>query len=345
MKTILTGASVGPNAHTDEYGLFRSEGRIPINWAFGLSEMGYYVNIVGQGFINKTYISGSGGAVQLSTSPVKDHYDAKIFVDNFAGDTKCDKEISFINYTHETNRATKIGTLYVTAYRNMKKFLQEETKRPVEYLPVIHPITNYHKGFKPFNCDLCKMVIHVGVFYSPYDKNTYCMDEFIKVLKRIKEIFNRNDQKVVLHFQVSNEMKREARHLFKFGDEIKFIPTMNYLDYLKFIETIDFVILKGTQFLAQQYYDVLSLGKPIIYISEHIHQTEPFRNQLFDNLSDIIVQDDNELSINRRIDNFIENPKIMFDKFRKSIEDSDFKNWQKFAEKLFKRNGELPIIL
>ena len=334
MITVLTGASLGHNA-TDQYGLFRNEGRIPINYAYGLSELGYYVNVVSTNFDKNIYTSGSGGMVELSRSPLKDHYDYKIFFDDFAGNIKCDQEFSIINYSHEVNRATKIGTRYITPYKYLRQFLQNETKRPVEYLPPIHPITTYHKGFKPFNCDLTKQTINIGVFYSAYEKNTYCMDEFALVLKRIKELLNQNDQKVRLIFQVSNDMKREIRGLIRYGNEIQFTSTMNYLDYMKFIETLDFVILKGTQFMAQQYYDILSLVKPVIYISEHVHKTEPFRNQLFDNLDDIIVQDDNELSINRRIDNFIKNPNIMFDKSRESIKDSDIDNWKYIAEKLF----------
>lgn len=333
MITVLTGASIGHNA-TDQYGLFRNEGRIPINYAYGLSELGYYVNVVSENFDKNTYVSSSGGIVELSRSPLKDYYDYKIFFDNFAGNIKCGQEFSIINYSHEANRVTKIGTRYITPYKNLTQFLQNETKRPVEYLPPIHPITSYYKGFKPFNCDLKKHTINVGIFYSAYEKNTYCMDEFSLILKRVKEIFNQNGQKVRLIFQVSNDMKREIRGLIIYGNEIQFTPAMNYLDYMKFIESLDFIILKGTQFMAQQYYDILSLGKPLIYVSEHTHFTEPFRNQLFDNWEDIIIQDDNELSINRKIDSFIRNPNIMFDKFRESIKDSNFDNWKHFAEKL-----------
>lgn len=340
MKSVLVTAILGEPYLTDHYGNFRGEGRIPINIGFGLMELGFQVNIVYEYFKELAFVKNNGnkGSVLLSRSPNNKEYDFQLFWDRIQPVTS-KKEICIINYTHEIKRFENVkGLTYVTPYIDLVDFMSKESKQPVKYLPQINPITLYHKGFKDFNYDITnKEIVNVFVYISSWERNTLCIREFGIILERIKYLLNRDNHKVKLFIQVNDEqMKKDCRTILRYGDEIEFIGKFNYINYLKMIETMDIFILKGTQFMASAgMYDIISLGKPMLYVSESIHPGV-YRNPLFHNPEYLIIEGDNERNINRKVDNFIGDPKILYDMFKDNLKDSDFENWKKHALEIFK---------
>ncbi len=365
-KTVLIYANVGISYPSDHYGIARNEGRIPTNIGFGLMELGYDVNIVSPNFKeimidrhSSLGLNSDKGCVRLSREAVYKEYDFSLTWGATPFDTKIKKEINYINYGHEIRGITKLASTFVTPYKQLVKYMTEESRRPVEYLPPLVPISTYHLGFKEFNYKLPtnngnndsddnrnnnindnrndnSNSLKIFVYVSSWERTVLCLREYEIILEEIKLIMKRRDIKIKLFIQVDSEsMKRDIRSIMRLSDDIEFVGKFNYDDYLRLIENMDILIIKGTQFMASAgMYDIISLGKPMLYVSEKLHEGI-FRNPLFENTKEIIFSDDNELSIRRKVDDFILNPRRKYEIFRKSLEDSDFKNWKEFALKIF----------
>ena len=82
-------------------------------------------------------------------------------------------------------------------------------------------------------------------------------------------------------------------------------------------------------------YDIIALGKPMLYVSEPYKNGNLFRNPLFQTPDEILFSDDNERKIKRKVDSFALNPETKHSIYRKNIEDCDFNNWKKYALKIF----------
>ena len=341
-KSVVIYTILGPNYITDHWGIFRGKGRMCINIGFGLAELGYDVNLINSEFKDLSFefnnkLDNINGRVTLSKSPIRDYYDFNFYFGGLDTNIKCGKEIAIVNYSHEIQRIHKLAVEFVTPYTGILDYTIRESKRPVKYLPQLNPIPIYNKGFKEFNFNPKDNIVKVFVYISSWEKITYCMREFILILDRLKTILNDKGHKLKLYFQVHDEeSKRDCKDLLRFGDEIEFIGKINYYDYLKFIESMDICILKGNQFMASAgMYDIIALGKPMLYVSEPYKNGNLFRNPLFQTPDEILFSDDNERKIKRKVDSFALNPETKHSIYRKNIEDCDFNNWKKYALKIF----------
>ncbi len=118
-------------------------------------------------------------------------------------------------------------------------------------------------------------------------------------------------------------------------DEVEYIYKKRYNEFLDMISNIDIFLIKGTPFMASAgIYDIISMGKPMMYISENIDGSL-FRNPLFENMDEILFMGSMPETIYKKTTNFINNPTISYNKFRNSMKDSDFKNWSVHAKKIF----------
>lgn len=341
-KTVIVSAVLGESTPTDHYGLFRNEGRIPINIGFGLAYLGYDVDIIYEKFKENVFafnrINEINGTVRLLKSSPKNYYDYKLYFNDCNSEIKCKKEIAIINYPHEITRVNKLAVDFVTPYKGLVKHMEDESKKPVDYLPPLNPIPTYNFGFKEFNFSPKNNIIKIFVHICAWEQNTHCLEEVSKVLTLLKYKLEEkfNGFNIKLYIQVnSNDTKRQCRDVIKQYNDFEFIGTLRYDKYLELIEDMDIVIIKGNQFLASGgMYDVIALGKPLLYISEYLHQGI-FRNPLFTNVKEIIFSGENELSITRKVDDFINNPKEKYNNFRNCIKDSDFNNWKEYALRIF----------
>lgn len=335
---VLIYASIGISYPVNQYAICRNEGRIPVNIGFGLMELGYDVNIVSPNF-NEIIIDRcceSVGKVTLSQHPIYEKYDFSLSWGATPGNVSIKKEINFINYSHEIKGITHLTATFVTPYKQLVQSMIEESGKPVEYLPPLVPITTYNLGFKEFNYNLKNNYLKIFVYISSWERITLCITETELVIQEIKDMMKEKNIKIKLYIQIHNEeIKRDIKNIISLGDEIEFINTMNYDEYLQMIENIDIFILKGNQFMASAgMYDIVALGKPMMYISENLHLGN-YRNPLFQNTKEITFSGDNVMSIKRQVNDFISNPKRKYDLFREYLKDSNFENWKEHALKIF----------
>lgn len=342
-EKVLIYAAVGISYPSDHYGICRNEGRIPTNIGFGLKELGYDVNIVHCNFKDLHFINNDGnkGRVTLSKEPIYDRYDFGLSWGAMPGNIPCKKEINFINYQHEVNGIKRLACTFVVPYKDLVDYMTRESKRPVEYLPPLYPIPTYTEksnklGFKDFNYEPKDNTLKLFVYISSWERLVFCFREFEIIISRIKFLVNNKGMKLKLYIQIDSEnTKREIRNILKLADEFEYIGKLNYDEYLRMIESLDMFLLKGNQFMASAgMYDIIALGKPMLYVSEELHNGI-YRNPLFKNSNEIIFARDNELSIKRKIDDIIKNPERLYNIFRNTLSDSDFNNWKQYATKIF----------
>lgn len=342
-NSVIITAILGEQVPTDHYGIFRGEGRLPINIGFGLAELGYNVNIIYEFFKEFSYEINCPpmGSITLSKQPIHKEYDFQLVWDRFQ-DVKSKKNICIINYPHEIKNITKLNSIFVTPYKGLVDYMEQESKRKVNYLPQLNPIPTYHLGFKRYNYNIVnKETINIFLYMSSWERNVPCIREYDIILERIKYLLNNQypTKKIKLFIQVNdNSMIRDCKSLLKYGNEIEFIGKYRYDKYLQFIEDMDILILKGTQFMASAgMYDIISLGKPLLYVSETLHPGI-WRNPFYDNNNkeNLIFVNENERSIKRKIDNFINNPEILYNKFKECLSDNNFENWKRYALMIFK---------
>ena len=350
-------------ADIDQYGIFRNEVRIPLNIGFGLSELGYNVNIINPLFnelTTKPKLIENKGNITLSKVPISNHYNYSLAWNWFhIEDVLYDRAICLTNYPREArdaivnikngnkkirNRELIIATPYEHLVEHMNQNDGFGTKHlngailKTEFLPPLHPIPCYQLGFSEYNCNLNKKSgwLKIYVYICSWEKNLKGITEYSAVLEDIKKITN---LKLKLYIQLDspdtiNDLENLS-NITKIGDEIEYIYKKRYDEFLNMISNMDLFLIKGTQFMASAgIYDIISMGKPMMYISENM-SGRLFRNPLFEHEKEILFMGSTREHINKMTTNFINNPSISYNKFRDSMKDSDFKNWKIHAEKIF----------
>lgn len=354
----------------DQYEIMRGESRILHNIGFGLAQMGYYVNIVNH-FVNdiryeNRHESGHGD-IYLSQFPIIKKYDfALTWFNHLRPEVAlCDKSICMVTHLEEilnsgvmicdVEKSVNKSKIFVTPYRNLTKYLGTSGIN-VEYLPPIFPIPSYHLGFKDYNynsTDPIDGIFKVFVYISSWEKNLYGFREYNIILKCMTKYIRKYGHKIKLYIQLDSEdtikdlndsITGIDLNDLKTGIDlsIKYIYTCRYDDYLRMIDKMDLFLIKGSQHHSTAgIYDIISLGKPMIYVSLPWDESckGVFRNPLNEVGREIIYMGDSEESIKCKIEEFMKDPKIKYDKFRDTIKDSNFNNWKILAQKIFTLDG------
>ncbi len=361
-ENVLIYASNG-GADIDQYGIFRSEVRIPLNMGFGLSELGYNVNIVNSLFndsvINPITIENDG-KITLSKMPIKSYYNYVLSWNWYNindNEISYDRVVCLVNYPREArdaivytkNGSKKITTrelIIATPYLHLVDHINKNdgfgnkhlngAKLETEFFPQLNPISCYQLEFSNYNYNPTNGWIKVYVYISSWDKVLSGLIEYRAILEDIKK---KTGLKLKLYIQLNspdciNDLKKVS-NITKFGDDIEYVYKMRYNELLDLISKIDIFLIRGTPFMASAgIYDIISMGKPMIYVSENM-DGKLFRNPIFEYKKEIIFMGSTREHIDKMTTDFINDPSVSYNKFRDSIKDSNFKNWRTHAEKIF----------
>lgn len=365
LNKVLVYASNG-GADTNQYGIFRNEVRIPLNIGFGLSEIGYNVNIINGLFDDKTISPvnvENGGNIILSNNPVEKHYNYVLSWNwyNLSDDISYDRIVCLVNYPKEARDAivfTKDGSkkltdrklVIATPYYHLTNHIDQNdgfgtkhlngAKLKTEFLPPLNPIPCYKLGFSDYCYDINKIKesgwIKIYVYVNSWDKGSSGLTEYYAILEDIKKKTGLKMKLIIqLNSPESIEYLNDISNITKLGDDIEYVYKMRYNELLDLISKIDIFLIRGTPFMASAgIYDIISMGKPMFYISENMDGTL-FRNPMFKYKEEIVFIGSRRETIDKMTTNFLNNPSISYNKFKDSMKDSDFKNWGEHARKIF----------
>lgn len=346
----------------DQYDSFRAEGRIVINIGFGLGVLGFNVHIIYLGWSND--LRQIYKNVYLTNKPRLDYYDYALVFQNTPNPSSKYGTVIFMGYEHYSIRIyneykNNINKNTIYAYLSNMNFDKVQSNIPfkIYYLPMLFPIplinTDEKFGFLPYHYEPKLPILNVFMFFSSNSLST----DFNKVRFLDKEIFIINYLKnngFILNLNVLVENKEHMSEfpIDKFVDKnnknetqhkikISFSNESSYRDIINYIEKSDVCITVGGFSSGNCLMDMISLGKPTIFIGDGVEeksQREIIKNAIYKCPEEILyIQESNKDSL-KKIEKFMLNPKTSYDKFKDAHKDFDFNNWREIVMKYFTIN-------
>lgn len=336
----------------DQYDSFRSEGRYSLNIGFGLGLLGFDVNII---MIEWSFNKQINDNIYLSNKPIHNYYDYVLTwnlpvldIVNFNKAIFMDWAIQFVDKVHQYINNTKKDIIYTNASKHLIIWAQNHNiKYPFEihYLPGLFPIPSINVGFIPYNEQVIinknKETDKELKVYLRYIKNSN--EKYILKEQLIVDFFKNKEYKIKLNIhtnsrQIDSKEIQEITNLFK-EYEINYLhdTEARYIDVINNINSSDICISAGGSCSGPIVPDIISLGKPLIFISDIIidNKKDIFTNNLYEHPEELLyIQESNEQTI-KKLEKFISNPKESYDKFKESFKDLDFNNWKEHAKKFF----------
>lgn len=328
----------------DQYDSFRAEGRILMNVGFGLSLLGFEINII----FNEWEINENKQIcenIYLSNHPMYDNYDyILMFSPNYLDFVKCDKTI-FLDYAfrhieevHQYVENTKKDVTYINIAEHVnKKAERDGHKFPMEYsyMPALYPIPSINVGFLPYSFEITNNELNFFIYYNSLKATT----QYALKYKFVIDFFKNKGYKIKLYIHTGS---KETLVIFPFDDknyDINYIydTDARYIDILNNIKSSDICMIPGSHCSGNDIGDVISLGKPLLYISNAIINPEidTHCNHIYDNPEYLIyIHESNEETI-EKLEKFILNPEESYNAFKESHKDYDFNNWKEYAKKIF----------
>lgn len=325
----------------DQYDSFKSEGRIPINMGFGLALLGFEINII----FNEWKVDNNvqvWNNVYLSNSPKYNHYDYlltwsldSLYNINFDKAIFMDWSFMYENGVAQFVNTKKKDVIYTIVSKHMIDYRQRivNIKGPIDvsYLPPLYPIPSTNIGFIPFKFAPANYELKIYVYYNP----RRFAEDFTPKEQLIINFFRSKGYKIKLYIHtVSRDMicPLDADNIIYFYDS-----DARYIDIINIIGSADISITIGSHMTAVSIQDTLSLGIPMIYIS---NDTITFGkdicvNYLYEYPTYLLYTKENDEESIKKLEKFISNPKESYDKFKEAFKDCDFNNWKEYAKKFF----------
>lgn len=338
----------------DQYDSFRSEGRYSMNIGFGLSLLGFDVNIVMHEW-NPNYNRQVWDNVYLSDYPMYNHYDYiltwsidQLKIKEFDKAIFMDWAMIYVNqvseyinkYINNINNKKGKKIIYVSPTKYFIKYAELKGIKfpiPVEYFPALFPIPSINVGFVKYNSNgfsRNENVLKIYIYYNPekMDMNRYVSKQKT-IIDYIRNKFE--DKKTELFIHTGS---RECKKIFD-ADKINYLYELEtrYIDIINAISSSDLCIIPGSNSSGPCLADSISLGKPVIFISDSYVTTDRdlFGNCIFEYPEYIFYVQESDIETNKKLDLFIKNPKESYDKFKDAHKDINFDNWKEFAKKYF----------
>lgn len=326
----------------DQYDSFRAEGRILINMGFGLSLLGFEVNIIMNEWIvdKNTQVYEN---VYLSDKPKYDHYDYILtFSMNFLDAVEYSRAVYLdyifenINDIHQYINNTKKDVIYVNIAEHVNTHAEQRGENfPIEYsyLPALYPIPSINVGFLPYDLELDKPELRIFVYYNTNKSSGICA---LKE-KLIVDFFKNKGYEIKLFIHTGSENTLSDCPFNEYNVEYLYDTNARYIDVINSIRSSDICIIHGTNCSGNNVADVIGLGKPLLYISDIIinPEVDVYCNHVYKNPEYLIyIQEKDEESI-EKLEKFILNPKERHDIFKESHKCYDFNNWKEYAKNIF----------
>lgn len=343
----------------DQYDSFRSEGRYSMNIGFGLSLLGFDVNIVMHEW-KPEYNRQVWNNVYLSDYPKYNHYDYVLTwsIDqlnqiSFDNAVFMDWAMIYVNDVYEyikKNGYDNKKIAYVSPTKYFIKYAEIKGIKfpiPVEYFPALFPIPSINIGFvdynsklsdnslsdiKHINRDITNRNLKIYIYYNPEKMD---MGRYISKQKFIIDYFRSKGYKVELFIHTGS---RETKSPFK-SDKVNYLYEIEtrYIDIINAITSSDICIIPGSNSSGPCLADSISLGKPVIFVSDSYVTTDKdlFGNCIFEYPEYLYYTQESDIDTEKKLELFIRNPKESYDKFKEAHRDINFENWKEYAKKYF----------
>ena len=353
-KAIFFTSSCGTDKG-NEFESCRGEGRISINTAFGFSLLGYECYIVNN--YNITSPKKIWENVYIINKPCNNEiYDIAFSWDiDHLKDKKNYKHKILTSYADTPNlsKIIKEQNLDIILTCNVPCQMHEPTHfnyQNTQYLPVIFPIPSINEknniGFLSYKFEPKLPELKVLLYHSSWEDTIARNQYYAHKQQLILDILNKK-YKVNLYILVANEKSAEkcslTYDLLK-CNEINYVNNekMRYDDIIKSILDVDLCLSVGAIFMpGPLVVDIISLGKPMIYVIEGFPSTTEFNNNcLCECIEHAIIGSETDVISNKKIETTLDNLEVSFNCYRKVIEDYDFKNWKKYTEDFLIKNCE-----
>jgi len=347
-KAIFYTESCGIDKQ-NEFESCRGEGRIAINTAFGFSLLGYECYIINEYKIMKPKKIWSN--VYIINKP-----DENIIYDiAFSWDIEHLKNKQ--NFIHkilvsyaDTPKLLKIikdENLDIILTCNVPCMMHDPTHynyQNTQYLPAIFPISSVNKGFLPFIFEPKLPELKVLMYHSTWEHSIARSQYYTHKQKLILDLLCQK-YKVNLQILVANDVVARTcpliYNLLK-CNEVYYVnnESLRYDDIIKLILNNDLCISVGAIFMPGPLVgDILSLGKPMLYVMEGAPSTTQFNNNdLCKCKNYIIASSETDVISTKKINEQLNNLEIPFNCYRKTLEDYNFKNWKKIVEAFLTKN-------
>lgn len=343
---IIYITNVGYVHNQDEWDSFRAEGRIPINIGFGLSLLGYNVNIVCSNWSAPSKKTWNN--IELSNSPLHNNYDIALTLSSLQPlyYTKFNTGISIVYNegeivnTEKFIETTNIQLKYAYMNKLTTDSMKIRIKETIYYLPPLYPIPSINIGFVLCSYKPELPILRVFLVYTSWSQNTVISgDRFTGKEQIILDYLKSKGYDIKLSVLVENkEASKQCSLVF---NNIKFFYSneCSYQDIIKLIQINDICITNGGPvFPGNCLIDMISLGKPIIYIGDgrpNVEWKGPLINYLYTLPDSIIhIQESYHESI-QKLDRIISNPHELCEKYQNVYRDFDFNNWKYIVKDIF----------
>lgn len=328
-----------PN-RTDQWLSCRCEARAVINAGFGFALMNHEVDIVSSYFegsnnifpgvnlrnnwdINTEYDIVFTWGADIGMLPSIHNYKELIFL--FEPSAPVTKLISLKDMHPRIH--------LFTAARLAKDDLNELMKHEVGYFPLLFPIPCLpgieKQDFQDFKFDKDKKDINVWVFIDAVlNYHIQCDPRILDVLRRLREIHGYKMNVTMHRCESSASNPVVDRIISEFEPRIVLNKDLCYLDMLNTFSSMDICITKGgTSYCGNSAYDIISLGKLMIYVTEG--KGEVNVNDMYDLDEYVIRQEDSVATVNGKVDKIILDPQACYSAMKERYITFSFPEWSK----------------
>ena len=311
---------------------FRSEGRFCINIGCAVSFLGYNVYIVCHTFGKKKEIQNN---VYIMNSPENLTYDIAMTFSHEKNldSVKCNLGILMVHWPtvikEQVEKINLKNILIACPYKGRMNTIRQITNLPTAYIPPVYPITTIKKSFFNYKSLPKKQSIKVYIFMNAhveccekdYNKVQMVIDKLSMLYENVELWIHLRDKNIPC---IINNKK------------INFIYGMlSYNDLLDLFKKIDLAIIRidaGGAGSCQ--YDIISMGLPTIPISITNKKTiSNFVSPLYYEKDYLIYDNEDEVTTRDKLEHFFNNPKIIYNKFKDTMKDSELKNWNEIIKK------------
>ncbi|MDD3474290.1 MAG: hypothetical protein PHP08_00120 [Candidatus Dojkabacteria bacterium] len=346
-KVLIVPSALAYLHNNDEWDSFRNEGRIVINIGFGLSLLGYDVNIACNCW-NLDKPKETWNNIQLSKTPIHDHYESVLSFSDFGNSNSVsfDNYVSLILYdsnlsnTKEYEKSKKSKFKYAYILKNFSDRAKKELNRETYYLPPLFPIPSIYTGFVPFSYNPILPELKLFLHYSSWSQNTTISgNRFLSKEQLIIDYFKSKGYNLKISILTENREARKQCTLENNNITFFYSNECNYRKIIDLIQTSDICITNGGPvFAGNSLFDTIALGKPVIYIGDGRLGNEwksDFITLIYncpDNL--LYIQESYHDSITK-LDTIMKNLKYEHEKYANAYKDCNFNNWKLIVKDIF----------
>lgn len=347
MKTVIIHPENASRMFNhDEFDSFRSEGRYPVNIGFGLSQLGYDVNIAWDGWTSIQGYKTTWNNIKLSPRPLQEYYDIALL---FTGPSHIKKtkfgigiymgyQSEHIIYAKNFKDETGIQLRFACPFKGNLDSVRSQAPFPVYYLPPLFPIPSINVGY--LSCAFTPQdVVRVYMHHSSWPSNlTMTGNQFLHKQQLALNYLRDIGAKVHLTVHI---LDRDAANNFPISH-----PNMtffysnehSYLDVINLIRSSNLCItLGGPVTIGNGLCDIISLGRPLIYIADlRPHEWgKSFGNPLYNSPDSILFIQESDEESTSKMQKIIVNPVGYCQKFADLFRDHDFNTWKDIVKNVF----------